>query len=79
MPPTRNTHMEEASGSTPTRSPARGSAPASCRALLGLVFPVETDEFRLKMIRGGLQGGRKTGFLWSISPTARTPGSGRRR
>jgi hypothetical protein len=41
------------------------------------VFPEETQEFRLKMIRGGLQGGRKTGFLWSISPTGEDTGFGK--
>ncbi len=37
-----------------------------------LVFPVETNEFRKKFIRGGVRGGQAIGFLWSKGQRADT-------
>jgi hypothetical protein len=72
------THMEEAFGLDENPFPAEGiSSGAETERYSDLVFPEETHEFRLKMIRGGLQGGRKTGFLWSMSPTGEDTGFGK--
>jgi hypothetical protein len=72
------THMEEAFGLDENPFSAEGiSSGAEIERYSDLVFPEETHEFRLKMIRGGLQGGRKTGFLWSMSPTGEDTGFGK--
>jgi hypothetical protein len=72
------THMEEAFGLDENPFSAEGiSSGAEAERYSDLVFPEETHEFRLKMIRGGLQGGRKTGFLWSMSPTGEDTGFGK--
>jgi hypothetical protein len=72
------THMEEAFGLDENPFPAEGiSSGAEIERYSDLVFPEEIHEFRLKMIRGGLQGGRKTGFLWSMSPTGEDTGFGK--
>ncbi len=72
------THMEEAFGLDENPFPGEGiSSGAVTERYSDLVFPDETREFRLKMIRGGLQGGRKTGFLWSMSPTGEDTGYGK--
>ena len=72
------THMEEAFGLDVNPFPAEAiSSGAETECYSDLVFPEETHEFRLKMIRGGLQGGRKTGFLWSMSPTGEDTGFGK--
>jgi hypothetical protein len=72
------THMEEAFGLDENPFPGEGiNSPAETERYSDLVFPEETREFRLKMIRGGLQGGRKTGFLWSMSPTGEDTGFGK--
>jgi len=78
MPTDPYTHMEEAFGLDQNPFPAEGiSSGAETERYSDLVFPEETHEFRLKMIRGGLQGGRKTGFLWSMSPTGEDTGFGK--
>jgi hypothetical protein len=72
------THMEEAFGLDVNPFPAEAiSSGAETECYSDLVFPEETHEFRLKMIRGGLQGGRKTGFLWSMSPSGEDTGFGK--
>jgi hypothetical protein len=72
------THMEEAFGLDENPFPAEAiSSGAETERYSDLVFPEETREFRLKMIRGGLQGGRKTGFLWSRSPAGEDTGFGK--
>jgi hypothetical protein len=72
------THMEEAFGLDENPFPAEAiSSGAETERYSDLVFPEETREFRLKMIRGGLQGGRKTGFLWSTSPSGEDTGFGK--
>jgi hypothetical protein len=59
--------MEEAFGLDENPFPGEGiNAGERSERYSDEVFPEETREFRMKMIRGGLQGGRKTGFLWSI-------------
>ena len=72
------THMEEAFGLDENPFPGEGiGAGTQTERYSDHVFPEETHEFRLKMIRGGLQGGRKTGFLWSMSPTGEDTGFGK--
>jgi hypothetical protein len=78
MPTDPYTHMEEAFGLDENPFPGEGiSSGAQTERYSDHVFPEETHEFRLKMIRGGLQGGRKTGFLWSMSPTGEDTGYGK--
>lgn len=78
MPTDPYTHMEEAFGLDENPFPGEGiSSGSQSERYSDLVFPEETREFRLKMIRGGLQGGRKTGFLWSMSPTGEDTGFGK--
>src|SRR5690348_4662979 len=78
MPADPYTHMEEAFGLDANPFPGDGTSGGELSECYSDdVFPEETQEFRLKMIRGGLQGGRKTGFLWSISPTGEDTGFGK--
>lgn len=71
-------HMEEAFGLDENPFPAEGiSSGGADEHYSEEVFPAETTEFRTKMIRGGLQGGRKMGFLWSMSATGDDTGFGK--
>jgi hypothetical protein len=71
-------HIEEAFGLDENPFPAEGiSSGSDTERYSEQVFPEETREFRMKVIRGGLQGGRKTGFLWSMSPIGEDTGFGK--
>jgi hypothetical protein len=71
-------HLEEAFGLDENPFPAEGiSSGASSEQYSEDVFPDEAREFRMKVIRGGLQGGRKTAFLWSMSPVGDDTGFGK--
>lgn len=71
-------HIEEAFGLDENPFPAEGvSSGSEDEQYSADVFPDETREFRTKIVRGGLQGGRKMGFLWSMSPTGEDTGFGK--
>lgn len=71
-------HIEEAFGLDHNPFPGEGvSAGDVGEQYSEDVFPEETREFRVKMIRGALQGNRKMGFLWSVSHTGEDTGFGK--
>lgn len=71
-------HIEEAFGLDENPFPAEGvSSGSESERYSDQVFPEETRQFRMKMIRGGLQGGRKMGFLWSMSRFGEDTGFGK--
>lgn len=61
-------HMEEAWGLDGNPFPLSAISAGSDEPYSSEVFRTETDEFYTKMIRGGIQGGRSIGFLWSKGP-----------
>lgn len=78
MPVDPYAHIEEAFGLDENPFPAEGvSSGSDSERYSDEVFPAETREFRMKMIRGGLQGGRKMGFLWSMSRFGEDTGFGK--
>lgn len=71
-------HIAEAFGLDENPFPGEGiSAGSADEQYSADVFPGETREFHTKIIRGGLQGGRKMGFLWSVSHTGEDTGFGK--
>ncbi len=71
------THMEECWGLE--RNPFPGEAVSSSpdEPHSPEVFPEEELEFRTKVVRGALQGGRKMTHLWSIGPLGSDTGFGK--
>ncbi len=61
-------HMEEAWGLDENPFPHSAISAGWEQPYSPEVFPTETDEFYTKMIRGGIQGRRSIGFLWSKGP-----------
>lgn len=63
------THMEEAWKLGGNPFPAEGiRRPGRHEPFSPNVFPVETADFKRKLVRGAIQGGRSVGFLWSRGP-----------
>lgn len=61
-------HMEEAWKQETNPFPSDAIRQSSDQPYSPDVYPEETSQFYLKFIRGGIQGNRKVGFLWSQGP-----------
>jgi hypothetical protein len=63
------THMEEAWKLDGNPFPSEGiRRPGRQEPFSPKVFPDETADFKRKLVRGAIQGGRSVGFLWSRGP-----------
>jgi hypothetical protein len=71
------THIEECWGFNGNPFPGEAIASSADEPYSPEVFPEEELEFRTKVVRGALQGGRKMTHLWSIGPFGGDTGFGK--
>lgn len=71
------THMEECWGLEGNPFPGEAVSSSPDEPHSSEVFPEEELEFRTKVVRGALQGGRKMTHLWSIGPLGSDTGFGK--
>lgn len=71
------THIEECWGYDGNPFPGEGVSSSALEPHSPEVFPEEEVEFRTKVVRGALQGGRKMTHLWSIGPFGGDTGFGK--
>jgi hypothetical protein len=71
------THMEECWALEKNPFPGEAVSSSSDEPHSPEVFPEEELEFRTKVVRGALQGGRKMTHLWSIGPLGSDTGFGK--
>lgn len=71
------THMEECWGLEGNPFPGEAVSSSANEPHSPEVFPEEELEFRTKVVRGALQGGRKMTHLWSIGPLGSDTGFGK--
>jgi hypothetical protein len=71
------THIEECWGLDANPFPGEAVSSSADEPHSPDVFPEEELEFRTKVVRGALQGGRKMTHLWSIGPLGSDTGFGK--
>ena len=71
------THIEECWGFDANPFPGEAVSSSADEPHSAEVFPHEELEFRTKVVRGALQGGRKMTHLWSIGPFGGDTGFGK--
>src|SRR4051794_41978811 len=71
------THIEECWGYDGNPFPGEAVSSSAEEPHSPEVFPHEEMEFRTKVVRGALQGGRKITHLWSIGPFGGDTGFGK--